>query len=210
MKRIGVTLLGLAALCASAAGAPALAAADPVLERLATWMAGSFSSATQAARDPDYRDIRLQVVPIWIARDDGPWLYVEQAAAASLDKPYRQRVYRLVRTGRRTIESRIFSLPDPGRFAGAWRDPAPLAALGPGDLAPKTGCEVVLGLRGKDAFRGSTVGKNCPSEHRGAAYATSEVTITSRGMASWDRGFDASGKQTWGAEKGPYAFAREN
>ena len=27
-------------------------------------------------------------------------------------------------------------------------------------------------------------------------------------LLSWDRGFDAAGKQVWGAEKGPYEFLR--
>ena len=65
------------------------------LETLVEWMTGSFSSEAQAAADPDYFDIRLQMVPIWPDRADGAWLYVEQAAASSLDQPYRQRVYRL-------------------------------------------------------------------------------------------------------------------
>ena len=66
---------------------------------LAEWMSGSFSSAAQAADDPEnYFDIRLEMVPIWSERSDGPWLYVEQAAASALDRPYRQRVYHLVET----------------------------------------------------------------------------------------------------------------
>jgi hypothetical protein len=188
---------------------PALAGGGEEIERLASWMAGSFDSTAQAARDPDYRDIRLHMVRILESRDDGPWLYVEQAAGASLDKPYRQRVYRLVRTGRKTFESRVFSLPDPERYAGAWSDAGRFSALDPGELVPKTGCEVVLKRRGKKTFAGSTVGKNCPSEHRGAEYATSEVTITSGRLTSWDRGFDAAGKQVWGAEKGAYEFVRK-
>ena len=64
--------------------------------RLGSWMTGSFSSASQASAAPDdYFDIRLYMVPIWDGRADGPWLYVEQAAASALERPYRQRVYQV-------------------------------------------------------------------------------------------------------------------
>jgi len=58
-------------------------------------MTGSLSSAEQSAADERYFDIRLAMVPIWQNRSDGPWLDVEQAVASNLEKPYRQRVYRL-------------------------------------------------------------------------------------------------------------------
>ena len=50
----------------------------------------------------------------------------------------------------------------------------------------------------------------CASDLRGAAYATSEVTITPQFVLSWDRGFDNTGKQVWGATEGPYVFLRES
>jgi hypothetical protein len=177
---------------------------------LATLMSGSYSSAAQAAADPqNYRDIRLVMVPIWKDRADGPWLYVEQAAATSLEKPYRQRVYQLVRTGAETIESRVYTLPDPAlRFAGAADDPGKLAGLEPDALALRSGCAVVLKKSGP-VWTGSTAGKECGSDLRGASYATSEVSLDLSTLESWDRGFDADGKQVWGAEKGPYIFIRE-
>jgi len=208
--RVAVVTLGLAgALLAAVASVPR-EREDGEIAALAAMMAGSFSSAAQAASDPEnFRDIRLAVVPIWEEREDGPWLYVEQAAAVSLDKPYRQRVYQLVRTGEGTIESRVFTLPDPPlRFAGAATEPAKLAGLGPGGLALRAGCAVVLRKSGQ-GWTGSTVGKGCASDLRGASYATSEVTITPTEMRSWDRGFDAGGKQVWGAERGPYIFVRQ-
>ena len=120
-----------------------------------------------------------------------------------LDKPYRQRVYQLVRTGAETIESRVFTLPDPPlRYAGAAEDPARLAGLKPGELTLRAGCAVVLKKSGP-VWTGSTIGKECGSELRGASYATTEVTIGITSLESWDRGYDATGKQVWGAEQGP-------
>jgi hypothetical protein len=43
---------------------------------------------------------------------------------------------------------------------------------------------------------------------RGASYATSEVVITDEQLLSWDRGWDANGKQVWGAETGGYIFVK--
>jgi CpeT protein len=50
---------------------------------------------------------------------------------------------------------------------------------------------------------------NCPSNLRGATYATSEVVVQHDKMISWDRGFDSRDKQVWGAEKGGYIFMKE-
>jgi hypothetical protein len=178
------------------------------LETLLEWMTGSFGSGAQAAADSSYHDIRLEMVPIWTDRDDGPWLYVEQAAAAALERPYRQRVYRVTEPVEGRFASEVFELPEPLRFAGAWRDPAAFDALAPDSLSRREGCAVHL-LRADDGtFTGSTEGPGCQSSLRGAAYATSIVTIGPERIESWDRGFDADGNQVWGAEKGPYLFLR--
>lgn len=52
------------------------------------------------------------------------------------------------------------------------------------------------------------MGKQCPSDRKGAAYATSEVTITPERLLSWDRGYNEKDEQVWGAEKGGYEFVK--
>lgn len=174
-------------------------------------MAGTYSSAAQAASDPEFKVIELHMTPIWSARSDGAWLYVEQAAAEARDAPYRQRVYQLAEAstpGR--VESRVFELPgDPLSFAGAWRDPSRLDVLTPASLVPRQGCTVVVARLPDGTWSGSTLGDRCRSTLRGASYATSEVTISAHELRSWDRGFDAEGKQVWGAVKGPYRFLKQ-
>ena len=106
--------------------------------------------------------------------------------------------------------SAVYELPgDPLEYAGAWRDPSRFSGLDPQTLVLRDGCQVVLSRSGKSEWSGSTVGNNCESTLRGASYATSEVTLTPQGIRSWDRGYDASGAQVWGAEKGPYVFDRQ-
>ena len=157
--------------------------------------------------DPDFLDIRLVMVRIWKGRTDAVWLYVEQATASTPDAPYRQRVYRVAALGEGFFESRVYSLDQPAAAVGAWKKPDPLAELTPEKLLPRDGCSLVLRRQG-DAFVGSTLANLCPSERKGAAYATSEASITADSLRSWDRGFDASGKQVWGSEKGPYIFRK--
>ena len=186
----------------------------PTPHTLATWMDGSFSSEAQSQADQAYFDIRLHMHRIWEARTDGPWLYVEQARGDLLDKPYRQRIYRLSRRDQSTFVSDVYTLPEPvARFTGAW-DPANPASkqfdtLTPADLTLLQGCGVVLKWsQDKQQFIGGTEGTDCASTRQGAKYTTSEIIFTKDLLTSWDRGFDAAGKQVWGAEKGGYQFER--
>jgi hypothetical protein len=202
-------LLIAGALAAALGGAAGCGGTDEDLDLLCAWMTGSFDSGAQAAADSSYFDIELEMVPVWTDRTDARWFYVEQAVATAKDRPYRQRVYRVVRLDADTFESAVFSLPDPGRFVGAWRENAPLAAIGPEDLEVREGCAVELRRNADGRFTGSTRDRQCTSSLRGAAYATSEVVITDGRLESWDRGFDADGEQVWGAVTGPYVFLRQ-
>jgi hypothetical protein len=177
------------------------------LDLLVTWMTGSFSSAVQAAEDPEYFDISLHMTPIWTDREDGRWLYVEQAVAEYADRPYRQRVYRVLEIAEGLFESQVYTLPDPAAVVGAWSSEQPLIDLTPDDLEERDGCSILMRRRDQ-GFVGSTLASLCTSTLRGASYATSEVLITADGMISWDRGFADDGRQVWGAAKGGYVFDR--
>ena len=194
----------LAAVCFT--GQPAVAGD---LEDLVTLMTGSFSSASQAAEDPDnFWDIRLEMAPIWTDRTDGFWLYVEQASAEKLDKPYRQRVYHVMQVEENLFASAVYSVPDPEAVIGAWKVKDPLSQWSPDDLEVREGCTVFLARDEDGSFSGSTRDKECTSTLRGASYATSEIVITTEGVASWDRGYDADDQQVWGAVKAGYVFLR--
>lgn len=172
-------------------------------------MSGHYTSAAQALDDSArFFELHLTTVPIWAERLDGPWLYVEQAAAWSLEQPYRQRVYHLVETAD-GVRSDVYELPgDPHLFAGARGSPEDFGSLGPEELLLRDGCSIEL-RRTAEGFQGSTVGEGCASSLRGASSATSEVFVAVGILASWDRGFDPRGRQVWGATAGPYLFLRE-
>jgi len=176
---------------------------------LTRWMSGTFSSHTQSVERPgDFLDIRLVMVPIWRERDDGAWLYVEQAVATAAERPYRQRVYHLSQNADGSIVSEVFTLPGEAlEFAGAWKRPEAFAKLAPGSLTPRHGCAITL-RRNAGRFEGSTSGSDCPSDLSGAKYATSEAFVRSQSIETWDRGYAENGEQVWGSKAGPYRFLK--
>lgn len=202
MVRNTLIVVVITLLCAPAG------ASEPDLQRLAGFMTGSFSSAAQAAENEAFFHITLHMVPIWPDRTDGVWLYVEQAAASSPDAPYRQRVYHVRHVGEDLYASSVYTFPDPLTHAGAWQAEAPLAGLDRADLELRDGCTIYLRPRPDGQFAGSTLGRLCTSELRGATWASSEVVIGPDGMVSWDRGWNDAGDQVWGAVEAGYRFDR--
>jgi len=192
-----------------ATAAPDSAPAASALQRLASWMTGTFDTEAQSKNDPTYYNITLAMKRIWPGKNDGTyWLYVEQAVAGQL--PYRQRVYRLEETSPGSFSSRVYELYSPqlaDAVIGAWKQPDPLASVTENELDEKPGCAVELSWNEKaQRFKGATRPKQCLTTHQGASYTESEVEVTAARLTSWDRGFDTSGVQVWGAVKGPYLF----
>lgn len=172
-------------------------------------MQGNFSSEEQSKNDSDYFDIRLRMVPIWEQNDKQFYLYVEQAMSTAQDKPYRQRIYRVVKEDDNHFTSYIYLIPNASAFIGKTDGDPVFKTLSPDSLKLKDGCEVRLTYDPvKMEFNGSTGDKTCPSDRSGAAWATSKVTINDQGMISWDQGWDDQGKQVWGAVKGGYIFRK--
>ncbi len=178
-------------------------------KKLASWMEGSFSSNLQSVQDSDFFDIRLHIKRIWKEQANGIWFYVEQAVATSPDKPYRQRVYHLSQKNDSVFESAVYTFRSPLRFVGDWKKENGLAQLTADSLETRLGCSVFLKKLDKATFAGSTHERDCSSDLRGAKYASSTVTLKKDRLMSWDQGFDADGKQVWGATKGGYLFIKE-
>jgi CpeT protein len=174
------------------------------LEELVTIMQGNYSSYKQSVADTSYFSISLKMVPIW--KDKGHYLYVEQALSKKQDKPYRVRIYKISQRNEQEIVSEIYTLKNEKDWIGKWNTPEAFANLSEEDIELKPGCEVVLQQIRKNEFAGQTGIKTCPSELRGASYATSKVTVSETQILSWDQGFDKDGKQVWGAVKAGYIF----
>jgi CpeT/CpcT family (DUF1001) len=172
-------------------------------------MAGKYNSQAQSMADTNYFNISLVMIPIWKDRTDGKWLYVEQAMATKLDKPYRQRVYHLQHPSRNIFTSDIYTIKDAMSFAGAQNDDAKMQKLSFDKIELKEGCTVTLNTNGNNEYTGGTTLDHCPSDLRGAKYATTKITMKNGELISWDQGFDATGKQVWGAVKAGYIFVKQ-
>jgi len=221
---LSLSLLAALPACVSQQRTPD--AAPSPTKRVAALLCGHFTSEVQAKADPEYFEVHLHMTQIWPERADGPWLYVEQAMATALDKPYRQRIYRLTAcpswnssVATTCVRSEVFELPNAPDRVGAWSDPSRFASDSPETLVQREGCAIslmptqALGVDNahevaRDVWSGSTEGDLCLSTLRGATYATSEVWLSPELLRTWDRGFDAQGTQVWGAKKGPYEFVR--
>jgi len=191
------------------AAATTAPAANSDLDQLVQWMTGSFSSAEQHAKDPDFFDIRLEMRPIWTDRTDGRWLYVEQAVATMRHQPYRQRIYYVTSVTDGKFQSAVFELPgNPLAYAGAWGKPELLKGLAQDKLLPREGCTMHLTRQADGSFAGGTEGRGCASSRQGAKYATSEARIYADRLVTLDRGYDEKGRQVWGSQKGGYIFKR--
>jgi len=207
MKKIILGLYAFSALSITYSQAPQVSQAD--LDRLVTYMTGEFSSEEQAKTDSLIFHIRLWMAPIWEDRQDGYWLYVEQAAAGSEERPYRQRIYHLSIWDNETIASRVFEIPDALTFSGGWQNTAIFYVLTPNELIDRQGCTIFLKKTGEGHFHGTTPGKECLSSLRGATYATSEATIMSDRMITWDRGWNDAGELVWGSAHTGYLFLKK-
>jgi len=186
---------------------PVILTTDKNLEPLVSLMVGRFSSAQQADNDSTYFNISLVTVPVMQARTDGFWMYVEQSLSKSRYRPYRQRVYQVqYRNGYWTTS--IYLLKNPDFWINAQDDTFRLNRMRTDSLIKRNGCDIML-RRNNRTFSGKTDYSTCPSEVRGAVFATSEVTLQKDKLVSWEKGFSPDGKQVWGAEKGGYIFLRE-
>jgi len=176
---------------------------------LVNYMTGSFSNEEQAEKDTNYFNVELDMVQIWKDRQDRQWIYVEQALADNKENPFVQDVYQLQNRNDGKIESVVYSIPNPLRFAGDYKKEFPLLRMTPDSLALKKGCEVLLYLDDDGFFKGRTVDRNCSNNQHGASYIISQVSIGKDKLVSWDRGFDSNGKQVWGSNEGGYIFKKK-
>ena len=178
-------------------------------DKLYRHLTGQFDSTKQAKSDASYLSINLLTCPIEIPTLGTRILHVEQSVIQNgqIQAPYRQRVYVVSEGADPTTQavSAVWEFKTPGPFAGFCDGSGKQAT--PADLVERTGCQVELTWM-TDHFEGSTPGKKCLSDFQGATYATSEVKMFADRIESWDRGWDASDKQVWGAVKGGYVFDR--
>jgi len=190
---------------------PLYAQADPIknkeLQEFATMLIGEFNSKDQANQDSTYFNIHLSMTRIWDADTKAIWLYVEQAMDDKREKPYRQRIYKLGQLEKDVFTSDIYTIVNQEHFIGLQNNKEKKELLTPDMIELKQGCTVILKIT-DGIYIGGTDADKCPSDLRGASYATTKIIMSGNMLESWDQGFDKSGKQVWGATKGGYRFIK--
>lgn len=201
-----LTALTLAAVLA----APSLARQERA-EALADVLAGSFTTIEQSSTE-GWGHVESELVRIWPDREDGVWLYQENAWLgaspeetdwSAKQRPYFQRIIRLVQTDETTVLRTIYSMTDPQSVVGAFETPEAIAA----DQLGSPNCSGPV----ERIAEGWWVADfpTCPSNLRGAVRTHSRSIHGPDSFVNWDRGFTAEGDVAWGPAEGGYIFQRK-
>lgn len=181
------------------------------VNEVATHLVGAMDTSAQAKATPGAPNVRITTCKVQVQnaadvnRPDAVFLYQEQALTNKLELPYRQRFLRIAPTSNNLkIESAAFKPPTPKAWIGLCSQPETQRNVPRRDLGEFT-CSVFLQRTGKN-YVGETAPGGCPSNFRGAARITNRIILHQTGMDTLDRGYDAAGKQIWGAKEQPYQF----
>lgn len=180
---------------------------DVDVERLLPWMEGTFTSQAQHAADTTYGNDTIHCKRIWHDRSDGAWFYQEYIDGNASQRPAIQQVYNIRRIEQGMIELAIYRMKRPEPFIGGWKDTTLLAALLPGDLVKRRGCEIFL-QADYGQYIGKTMGMACAGNVRGVRYTTTDLSVKHDRLSLWERGYDAANEQVTGGTAGPQIFLR--
>jgi hypothetical protein len=183
---------------------------DKEIKTIGAWMTGSFDTFAQVDRDEEadakYRHIRaiLHVQPVSIAGlNNALALYVENQAAESRTKPYRQRVYVIKRDAENKIIIEIHRIKNQEQVVNAYKNPTVLKNLTLENLTHEAGCDMIFEKINTKLFKGSSgTEKTCKSTLRGATHTVSKTEITPTQITNLDQGFDDEGNHKWGPPPG--------
>jgi CpeT protein len=193
---------------------------DKEIRRIVRWMTGSFDNFAQVDRDEEnntaYKHIRvvLHVQPAQIARlDNAAALYVENAAADTRQKPYRQRVYVVKRGADDKIIVETHRIKNQAELVNAYKNPALLKNLTLENLTHEIGCDLTFERVNSKLYKGAGgTNKTCKSTLQGATYTVSNTELTPNIWTNLDQGFDDAGAHKWGPPPGTigYIFVKRN
>ncbi len=183
------------------------------VEDVASRLEGTMDTSAQARANPKVANVRMTACRIGLSDRNSQstnksiFLYQEQALSPELNKPYRQRFLEIssVNSGR-TVRSLSYKPVNPETAVNLCNKPASERIVKSNDLG-KPFCSVFLTRSGEN-YIGITPSQGCPANVRGAVKITNTIVLGDTNMKTWDRGFDAKGKQVWGAESNAYEFRK--
>lgn len=193
---------------------------SPQLLTLANYLAGEFDNREQALAQPAwYVHLHLWQRPVSLFPEDSFTLFAEQANIVNLDKPYRQRIMRLVEGTNpdAPLKVQYYMLKNPSAFIGAGRNPALLNMLTSEQLELLPNCllNVTPQILAPNSYKFVALPPPdtcCSFSYGGSIIQVSlgfEATLDT--FMSYDKGIDPiTGKATWGAILGPYCYTKRN
>jgi hypothetical protein len=211
MQRYLIPLFGLILSSEIASARPTGEENTAATKQFAQMLVGTFDSSAQSIDDSEYLDVTVHHCSVQVSGlpeelREGEFLALRQSVSTAAN-PYRVRVLRVFQ-GESDSNVRVSSFaPQQGvNLAQLCSLPESDRTV---DFSQLTGekCTTSATLIGAE-FVGGTTGEGCPSNRAGSVRMTSELTLSSNKMTTWDRGWTADGKLAWGPEKGPYQFEK--
>lgn len=186
------------------------------VEDVAKRLEGIMDTSARARVNPKAANVRMTACRINLNDNNSQtanksnkpiFLYQEQALSNELNKPYRQRFLEIssVNNGR-TVRSQSYKPANPESLINFCNRSTRERTVKLSDLG-KPVCNVYLTRSGEN-YIGITPTQGCPANFRGAVRITNTIVLSKTGMNTWDRGFDANGKQVWGAKAESYEFRK--
>ncbi len=190
----------------------------PHLVALGEYLAGEFDNQEQALAEPVwYVHLRMWQRPIDLFAEDSITLFAEQANILNLDRPYRQRIMRLM-PGRESglpIQVQYYMLKDPSALSGAGRNAALLKTLAIEQLDLLPGCilTVTPQILAPNIYKFAAtppLDACCSFTYLGKSLQVSlGFEATAAEFNSYDKGIDPETKKAiWGAIIGPYRYTK--
>lgn len=187
---------------------------------------GTLDTSAQAKANPQFVSVRMTTCKIQVTDNASRlagatqsagatpsafppvFLYQEQALSKRLNRPYRQRFMQISPdSDGMSVQSLSFKPAEPDRWIGFCNRPV-AERIVPLHIIGEPICSVRL-TRSGTTYIGKTPPEGCPANVRGAVKITNTIVLSDVGMDTSDRGFDANGKQVWGAAANEvYQFRR--
>ncbi|MEL6496055.1 MAG: chromophore lyase CpcT/CpeT [Cyanobacteria bacterium J06623_7] len=187
---------------------------SPQLTALARYLTGEFSNQVQAREQPAwYVNLRLWIRPVPIFTDDSITLFAEQANILKLKQPYRPRILRLRQREQIEVEFYMFKDLATGRGAGQNRDLISQITPEKIQFLPNCTLKVTTTEVGSSLYCFETTpatAEPCTVNYQGTSFQVFlGFKATRDELLTYDKGIDpATGKGTWGALMGAYAFTK--
>lgn len=190
---------------------------DPMqghVQQVTSYLTGVMETSAQAQAIPDAPSVRMTTCEVKVNNTDssvqhykGVFLYQEQALTRNLSKPYRQRILNILPSiDKNSIESVSFKPINPKNWIGLCHKPLSERVINSQEIE-NVNSSVFLKPVGTE-YIGETQPGGCIINFKGAVKVTNTIKLYQNGMKTQDRGFDAQGKQVWGAENRSYQYQK--